>query len=150
MSQAFELANTTFRMMNSIDELYPLLRFLRVGRYNDWRIFSQDIAKVSPPKCTPFQMLIILQPVKNSSAALRKQAMNRVQILLRTVMLRRQKSSEVDGKPILQLPAKHLSIDNVEFSDDEHAVYKALEEKSQVQFNKFLENDTISGETNPY
>lgn len=34
-------------MMNSIDELYPLLRFLKVDRYNDWKLFSQDIAKVS-------------------------------------------------------------------------------------------------------
>lgn len=36
-------------MMNSIDELYPLLRFLRVDRYNDWKMFSMDIAKVRSP-----------------------------------------------------------------------------------------------------
>jgi hypothetical protein len=34
-------------MMNSIDELYPLLRFLRISRYNDWKLFSMEIAKVS-------------------------------------------------------------------------------------------------------
>jgi hypothetical protein len=34
-------------MMNSIDELYPLLRFLRVSRYNDWKTFSIEIGKVS-------------------------------------------------------------------------------------------------------
>jgi hypothetical protein len=34
-------------MMNSIDELYPLLRFLRVSRYNDWKLFSIEIGKVS-------------------------------------------------------------------------------------------------------
>lgn len=34
-------------MMNSIDELYPLLRFMRVSRYNDWKLFNFEIAKVS-------------------------------------------------------------------------------------------------------
>lgn len=62
-------------------------------------------------------------------------------------MLRRQKSSEVDGKPILQLPPKHIKIDNVEFSDDEFQIYKALEQKSQIQFNKYLKNNTISGKS---
>jgi hypothetical protein len=33
-------------MMNSIDELYPLLRFLQIDRYNDWKMFSMDIARV--------------------------------------------------------------------------------------------------------
>jgi SNF2 family DNA or RNA helicase len=70
--------------------------------------------------------------------------MNRVQIVLKAVMLRRQKTSEVDGKPILNLPLKHTVLDNVEFSDDELALYKALETKSQIQFNKYLKNNTVS------
>jgi SNF2 family DNA or RNA helicase len=70
--------------------------------------------------------------------------MNRVQIVLKAVMLRRQKTSEVDGKPILNLPPKHIEMDNVEFSDDELSLYKALETKSQIQFNKYLKNNTMS------
>jgi hypothetical protein len=38
--------------MNSIDELYPLLRFLRVSRYNDWKLFSTEIGKVSKDSCS--------------------------------------------------------------------------------------------------
>ncbi|KAF2820357.1 hypothetical protein CC86DRAFT_471446 [Ophiobolus disseminans] len=115
-------------MMNSIEELYPLLRFLRIDRYNDWKMFSMDIAK----------------PAKHSHPETRKKAMNRVQILLKAVMLRRQKCSEVDGKPILNLPAKHTAIDTVEFSDDEQTIYKALETKSQIQFNKYLKQNSVS------
>jgi SNF2 family DNA or RNA helicase len=70
--------------------------------------------------------------------------MNRVQILLKAVMLRRQKTSEVDGKPILNLPEKHIDVDNVEFDDEEHAIYKALEAKSQIQFNKYLKANSVS------
>ncbi|KAH8723241.1 SNF2 family N-terminal domain-containing protein [Phaeosphaeriaceae sp. PMI808] len=124
----YRLCLTGTPMMNSIDELYPLLRFLRVDRYSDWKLFSLDIAK----------------PAKHPHPQTRKQAVNRVQILLKTVMLRRQKTSEVDGKPILTLPPKHTTIDNVEFSDDEHAIYKALEASSQIQFNKYVKHNTVS------
>jgi hypothetical protein len=41
------IADNITRMMNSIDELYPMLRFLRVSRYNDWKLFSMEIGKVS-------------------------------------------------------------------------------------------------------
>lgn len=68
-----------------------------------------------------------------------------MQILLKAVMLRRGKTSEVDGKPILNLPPKHTALATVEFSDDEQALYKALEAKSQIQFNKYLKQNSVSG-----
>jgi SNF2 family DNA or RNA helicase len=40
------LVMTGTPMMNSIDELFPLLRFLRVDPYNDWSRFNQEIGKV--------------------------------------------------------------------------------------------------------
>ncbi|KAF1914292.1 SNF2 family N-terminal domain-containing protein [Ampelomyces quisqualis] len=124
----FRLCLTGTPMMNSIDELFPLLRFLQTGRYVDWKLFSFEIAK----------------PAKHQNQATRDRAMNRVQILLKGVMLRRQKKSEVDGKPILNLPAKHTLNDNVEFDDDEMAIYKALEAKSQIQLNKYLKQNSMS------
>lgn len=33
-------------MMNSIDELFPLLRFLRIAPYTEWSRFSSDFSKV--------------------------------------------------------------------------------------------------------
>jgi SNF2 family DNA or RNA helicase len=59
-------------------------------------------------------------------------------------MLRRQKDSEVDGKPISTIPPKHSNIDNVEFEDEEFALYKALETKSQLQMNKYLQKGTMT------
>ena len=75
--------------------------------------------------------------------------MQRVQVLLKSIMLRRQKDSIVDGQIVTQLPPKHLSKDEVRFSDEEMAIYKALETKSQIQLNKYLERGTLSGKCIP-
>ena len=83
--------------------------------------------------------------MKHTNAVTRKKAMNRVQILLKSVMLRRQKTSVVDGEQICTIPPKHTKLANVEFSDDEFAVYKALEQKSRIQFNKFVDRGAVAG-----
>lgn len=62
-------------------------------------------------------------------------------------MLRRQKTTEIDGRPIVNLPPKHITVDNVEFSDDEMAIYKALETKSQLKLNKYLDKNSVSGKS---
>jgi SNF2 family DNA or RNA helicase len=123
------LCMTGTPMMNSVDELYPLLRFLRLPQYIEWGKYSMDIARLVKDKNRP---------------NLRKKGMDRLQILLKSIMLRRQKTSVVDGKEICTIPPKHTVQDNVEFSDVEHEVYKALEGRSQKMFNKFQENGTVT------
>jgi SNF2 family DNA or RNA helicase len=71
--------------------------------------------------------------------------MQRVQVLLKSLMLRRQKDSLVDGQIVCNLPPKHLSKEAVEFSDDEMVVYKALENKAQITLNKYIKDDRVSG-----
>ncbi|KAI8933570.1 hypothetical protein NX059_009303 [Plenodomus lindquistii] len=122
------LCMTGTPMMNSVDELYPLLRFLKVAPYSDWTKFNSDIGK----------------PVKHQHPATRKKAMSRVQVLLRSIMLRRQKSSKVDGQEVCTIPPKHTASATVEFSDAEHELYKALETKSQLQMNKYLDRNSVA------
>jgi SNF2 family DNA or RNA helicase len=71
-------------------------------------------------------------------------ALDRIQILIKAIMLRRQKTTVVDGEPISKIPPKHSVIDNVEFEDEEYALYKALETKSQLQMNKYLQKGTVT------
>jgi SNF2 family DNA or RNA helicase len=77
----------------------------------------------------------------------RKNAMQRVQILLKSIMLRRQKDSVVDGQVVCTIPPKHINRENVKFSKEEDELYKALETKSQLTFNKYLEKGTVSGKS---
>lgn len=69
--------------------------------------------------------------------------MTRLRALLKAVMLRRKKDSKLDGKPILRLPEKHEETVYAELSTDERDYYKQLEERSQVQFSKYLRNGSI-------
>ena len=58
-------------------------------------------------------------------------------------MLRRTKTSEIDGRPILTLPPKTEIEDHVVFSPDEDEFYKSLEANSVVTFRKFMRAGTV-------
>jgi SNF2 family DNA or RNA helicase len=101
---------------------------------HDWSRFNQEFSK----------------PLRSTHSETRKRAMQRVQVLLKSIMLRRQKDSIVDGQIVCNLPAKHLTKKTVEFSEEEKDIYKALETKSQLQINKYLEKGTLSGKCIPH
>ncbi|KAK0737532.1 SNF2 family N-terminal domain-containing protein [Apiosordaria backusii] len=118
-------------MMNNVSELYPLIRFLRIKPFSDHRHFQQAFKCLGPRN-------------NNNNDHLRSQAMSKLQVVLKAIMLRRMKSSEIDGKPILTLPPKTERSEFVEFSADEKQFYQDLETRSQVVFNKYLRAGTVS------
>lgn len=69
--------------------------------------------------------------------------MQSLRALLKAVLLRRTKTSKIDGKPILQLPARISEEVHAVFCEDEKAFYDALETKTQLQFNRYLNNGTV-------
>lgn len=69
--------------------------------------------------------------------------MNRLRALLKAIMLRRKKDSQLDGKPILRLPSKFEEVVYAELSKDERDFYNQLEKKSQVQFSKYLRDGSV-------
>lgn len=114
-------------MMNSVQELHSLLKFLRIRPYGNLERFNHDFTR----------------PLKSGSANAQKKAMKQLQVLLKAVLLRRTKESKIDGKPILQLPRRVLEKVHAVFSDDEQELYSALEAQTQLQFNKYLEAGTV-------
>ena len=82
------------------------------------------------------------RPLKNGGEG-QEVAMNKLQVLLKAILLRRTKDSEINGKPILQLPPKVTEKVHVVFSEDEQQVYNALENHTQVEFNKYLRKGTV-------
>ena len=126
--------NSTYRwcltgtpMQNSVEELYSLIKFCRIRPYSDWNKFSKDFSR----------------PLKARYEAGRDRAMDQLQALLKAILLRRTKTSKIDGKSILQLPKKSTVEDRAVFNKDELEFYKGLEQKAQVQFNKYVQNGSI-------
>ncbi|KAK4229547.1 ATP-dependent helicase ULS1 [Podospora fimiseda] len=116
-------------MMNSVSELYPLIRFLRIKPYNELKAFQAAFKSLS---------------ARNGATDYsRNQAMTQLRVTLKAIMLRRMKNSVVDGKPIVSLPAKTENSDIVYFSAEEQQFYNDLEGRSQVIFNKFLRSGTV-------
>ena len=113
--------------MNNIDELYSLVRFLRISPYDDSREFSSHFSR----------------PLKGQSQRAKDQAMEKLQVLLKAILLRRTKKSVIDGKPILDLPPRNTEARHATFSDDELEFYRALESRTQLQFNKYLRAGTV-------
>ncbi|KAF1973656.1 hypothetical protein BU23DRAFT_568057 [Bimuria novae-zelandiae CBS 107.79] len=128
LSAEYRLCMTGTPMQNSIEELYPLIRFLHITAYQAWPKFNDDFVK----------------PIKSNSEYSRKRGMARLQALIKSVMLRREKTTIVDGQPIVNLPPKHVASRHVKFSAAEHELYKAVETKSQLKFNAYLKKGTVS------
>lgn len=114
-------------MQNGVEEMYSLIKFCRIRPYNNWDKFSRDIAR----------------PLKGRNEPAKERAMTQLQALLRAILLRRTKQSKIDGKPIIQLPKKHIVEDRAIFGKDQLDFYKALETKAQIQFNRYLRNGSI-------
>lgn len=70
-------------------------------------------------------------------------AMTKLRALLKATMLRRKKDSELDGKPILQLPEKREHIVYAKLSADEQDFYKQLEKDAQVLFSAYLREGSV-------
>lgn len=113
-------------MMNNVGELYSLIHFLRIKPYNEYPRFQQTFGNLSS---------------RTQHGA--ETSMRKLQAILKAILLRRTKTSLIDGKPIIELPPKTEEIQHVLFSDDEQDFYRALEAKTQIQYNKYLKAGTV-------
>ncbi|TRY63698.1 hypothetical protein TCAL_00780 [Tigriopus californicus] len=97
-------------IQNNLEELYPLIEWL-------------DVKPLSNGKKN-YQSLII-HPFQYEH----NDGINRLQCLLSSICIRRQKTDLFDGKPLVELPSKNILVRQVLFSDDEQQQYDSLKEK---------------------
>jgi SNF2 family DNA or RNA helicase len=58
-------------------------------------------------------------------------------------MLRRLKTDVINGKALIELPAREVEIVNCDFDPEERAFYNALEDKIQLTMNKFVKDGSV-------
>ncbi|ROW13836.1 hypothetical protein VPNG_03589 [Cytospora leucostoma] len=120
-------------MMNGIHELYSLIKFLKIAPYHNKKEFTKTFGSLTPKS----------NRSRTAGEYTKSRAMDALRILLKAIMLRRMKTSTLDGKPLVVLPPKTEEVSHVEFSDDERDFYKTLEARTSITFNKYLRAGTV-------
>lgn len=69
--------------------------------------------------------------------------MQQLRVLVKSVCLRRTKTSKIDGQPILQLPPRIVEKVHVVFNEKENEIYQALSSSSQNQITRYLNAGTL-------
>lgn len=118
----YRLCMTGTVFMNNAAEIYALIRFLRIKPYDDWPHFKEDIGG----------------PLGSWDEDEQAAAMRKLQVLFRSITLRRTKDSQLDGKPIITLPKLSITSTPAVFNKDQQAYYDALEARQQIRLNKYL------------
>ncbi len=116
-------------IQNTVEELYPLIRFLRVRPYNDEVKFRQTF-------------IIPLKAHHDDLAA--NPALQKLRALLRAILLRRTKRTLIDGKPILDLPEKHVAEVKTEMDAEERPYYDRLEAQTKAAAAKLLQLENLA------
>ncbi|KAF9652417.1 hypothetical protein BDM02DRAFT_3109440 [Thelephora ganbajun] len=110
-------------IINTLSDAYGLIRFLQMRPWNDWSEFNEVIGRHE--KKRP------------------KLATDRLQSIFKTILLRRNKDTVLDGKKLITLPPKTVELVKLEFCLEEREIYKTIESKSQQIFNRFLRAGTV-------
>jgi SNF2 family DNA or RNA helicase len=115
---------TATPIQNKIDELYSLIKFLRIRPFCEWDEFRDTIVK----------------PMKSGN---HKKAIKVAQVLMKAISLRRSKKALIDGRPILNLPERNINMTHINFSPDERIHYDFVNQRAQARFTKYMQQGTV-------
>lgn len=111
-------------IQNRLTDLYSLLRFLRVEPWGDVSFFHSFLAK-------PF-------------ASQNARALDIVQAILSSVLLRREKTSrDRDGRPIVELPPKVLDTQHLTFSAAEREIYTNVYDLARTRYRNLVRQGLV-------
>ena len=113
-------------MQNGVEEIYSQIKFLRVRPYCDWKSFHDDF----------------ILGFKQSHV--RNDAMRKFQALLKAILLRRTKTSKIDGVEILEgLPGKTTRLVHAVFDQKQLEFYRALERGAVALLREYEASGTL-------
>jgi SNF2 family DNA or RNA helicase len=112
-------------LQNNTAEAYSLIKFLRAKPYYYYNLFQAHIDSYA----------------KGSMQS--EIGLKRLHLFLQTIMLRRTKTSQLLGKPLLELPARNIHEVKVQFSEYEREAYDSLASKCIEKFKYLLKSNEI-------
>ncbi|KPA85275.1 DNA repair protein-like protein [Leptomonas pyrrhocoris] len=126
LSGVFRWVVTATPVQNSLNDLYPLLRFLGVPHFSSLQWWNDEIVRYynqDPRHPRPVTAL---------------------SILFRSILLRRTPESLVAGRPLLDLPPKQVVTHTVALSREETQFYKAIHTNATEKLNALRQRDTFT------
>ncbi|ELR09194.1 hypothetical protein VC83_05559 [Pseudogymnoascus destructans] len=106
-------------VLNSLNELYPYFRFLRLNWASSFPVFKKNFG----------------DPDANDST-------KRLNVMLSVIMMRRTIGSTILGRPLVQLPPIHPSLQTLTLSGVERAIYRTLEDRFRGMMNNHFKAGT--------
>ena len=111
-------------IQNNLKELWSLLNWLNEpeygGKYSD---FNNEV----------------IRPVKNGD----ERGVIRLQFVVEAMMLRRLKTDMIDGKPLVNLPKKTVTLKELDFTSEERRIYDAYENNAKIIIEKYMKKGTL-------
>lgn len=112
-------------IVNRLEDLFSLVRFLKVEPWNNFSYWKTFIT-------VPFESKDYVR------------ALNVVQTVLEPLVLRRTKTMKTpDGEPLVPLPPRSISIQEVELSAHEREIYDLIYTRARQTFNSNVEAGTL-------
>ncbi|KAK4232185.1 DNA repair protein rad5 [Podospora fimiseda] len=112
-------------IVNRLEDLFSLVRFLRVEPWNNFSFWRTFIT-------VPFESKNYLK------------ALDVVQTVLEPLVMRRTKDMRTpQGEPLVPLPQKTIEIVDIELSEAERAVYDYVYSRAKRTFNENVEAGTV-------
>lgn len=112
-------------IINRLEDLYSLVRFLKVEpwcNFSFWRTFIT----------VPFESKDFVR------------ALNVVQTVLEPLVLRRTKTMKTpDGEPLVPLPSRTITIEEIDLSDQEREIYDIIFTRAKRTFNDNVAAGTL-------
>ncbi|KAM6258211.1 helicase-like transcription factor [Porphyrio hochstetteri] len=110
-------------VQNSVKDLWSLISFLKLKPFTDREWWHRTIQR----------------PVTMGTPG----GLGRLQSLIRTVTLRRTKTSKVRGKPILELPERKVFIQHVTLTEEERQIYQSVKKEGKAAISRFFSEGTV-------
>ncbi|KAJ5218766.1 DNA repair protein rad5 [Penicillium cinerascens] len=112
-------------IVNRLEDLFSLVRFLKVEPWSNFSFWKTFIT-------VPFESKEFVR------------ALNVVQSVLEPLVLRRTKTMKTpDGQPLVPLPKRTVTIEEVELSDQEREIYDCIYTRAKRTYNDNVEAGTL-------